>query len=134
MARVILSAAAFAAFAAASFAGTAAAQNATGPKALRDVPGFECRLVRQTEGTRAGNLPAARTLPAADAPFVEGGRLGSVAFVGAGGDHNGFVQLLLPDARTAWIERDWLAAWKRGVCRVVVLDNGRVGFQVRDAR
>ncbi len=125
----------FAALTAASFAvaAPAVAQDAPGPKARRDVPGFECRLVRQTDDTRAGNLPASRSLPSPDAPLVEGGRLGSVAFVGTGGGHNGYAQLLLPDARTAWIERDWLTPWRKGVCRVVVLDNGRIGFQVRDA-
>lgn len=133
MARVILPAAFFIG-AASALAGPAAAQGVGGPKALRDVPGFECRLVRQTDDTRAGNLPAARALPSADAAPLDGGRIGSVAFVRAGGDHGGYAQLLLPDARTAWIERDWLTAWKRGVCSVVVLDNGRIGYAVRAAR
>ena len=134
MTRAIFPAAAIAAAVSFALVGPVAAQNAAGPKPTRDVPGFECRLVRQTDDTRAGNLPAARDLPSATAAPLDGGRLGSVAFVRAGGDHGGFAQLLLPDARTAWIERDWLTAWKRGACRVVVLDNGRIGYAVRAAR
>lgn len=114
--------------------GPAGAQSPQGPKALREVPGFQCRLVRQTDDTRAGNLPAVRALPSAAAPAVEGGRIGSVAFVQPGGDMDGFAQLLLPDGRTAWLEAAWLEPWRRGVCRVVVLDDGRIGYRVQAAR
>lgn len=103
---------------------------AQGVKAVREIAGAECRKARETAATLAGDLPAAHASPAAMAPVV--GRVGSTVFAVPAKRANGFIGVVLPDGQEGWLNEAWVAPWPSDtVCSVVLLNNGRIGWQAR---
>ena len=119
------------AFAVAAVPLTAQAQ---GVKPVRPLPGAECRSVRETAETRAGNLPVALVEPRRGAPAA--GEVGATVLAVPNQRSGGFVGVVLPDGRPAWLDERWTAPWRVAsnpdlTCQPVLLSNGRVGFTAR---
>ena len=110
------------------------AVQAQGVKPVRALTGAECRSVRETAETRAGNLPSALVEPRRGAPVA--GDVGATVFIMPNQRSGGFVGVVLPDGRAAWLDERWTAPWRVAsnpdlTCQPVLLSNGRVGFTAR---
>lgn len=99
------------------------------------IPGAKCMLLNLTHEQLMDNsidIPI-RTEPRLDAPELA---LSTVTVIvrDIPGNTNGFVEVMLANGRTGWIESRWLKPWSNpnsptARCRPVVLSNGRLGFE-----
>ena len=117
-------------------AGTAGAQLAGQTTVTSHIPNARCmtlNLAPQQMADPSVDIPV-RATPRTDAPTI--GSTGATVIVREGSLTNGFVEVMLANGRTGWMEANSLRPWAprpgtQATCRPAVLSNGRFGFDIR---
>lgn len=117
-------------------AGPASAQAAGQTTVTGHVPHARCmtlNLTPQQMMDTSVDVPV-RATPQGDAPTI--GSTGATVIVREGSLTNGFVEVMLANGRTGWMEANSLRPWTprpgtQATCRPAVLSNGRFGFDIR---
>lgn len=107
---------------------------ATAQENSTPLSGYECKMLNITEqqAMDPNFHVVVRSGPSVTAPVV--GWAGAVIIVKAPATpENGFLQMLLPNNRTVWIDSDATKPYKSHIdpdakCQPEILPNGRVGF------
>lgn len=114
-----------------SLVATLSAAVAAAPRTAESVA---CMAMRETDETRAGNLPSMRAEPRADAPAV--GVIGGVVFVRQPRqDRDGYTLVVRRDWVEGWVVSSWLKPWGAAAlpgakCAPMLAPDGMLAWKV----